>query len=299
MICFRRVYYLGFIMNRYVLSITFFVSFFSALYSMEPENFEFRLATSDDLNSLVCLMNEEGCQEEGIVIPPEKFRAVYFQNAIDNKELFVIAKDEEVIGYKKLFLMDEEAKRNSILEDEIRCKGAQSELLNKGTFFYDGVNEVQFVEFSEQQPSFKNQVYIYNGGDFTKKAFRRRGLNKALMLVALRAVKPKTEDYIAKHKCDAVSLVYGITGGNGAFSPGLSSDRTRPITRAFLPYAREIATGFDKESSQIFCVLHERYKAFKPSFDPEDNEFKPLSDEFSIPGAGVVLSFPIKHEDGK
>ena len=78
-------------MNRYVLSSTFFVFCFSALYAMESEKFEFRLATRGDLDSVVRLMDKEAYLEEGIVIPPKKFRAAYFAKAIDKQQLFVVS----------------------------------------------------------------------------------------------------------------------------------------------------------------------------------------------------------------
>ncbi len=285
-------------MNQYLL-ITLFLSLFSPLVAMENNEYEFRLATRNDLASLVHLVNEEACQEEGIVIPPKKFRNAYFQSAIDNQELFVISDGQQVVGYKKLFVMDDEFKKKAILEEELRCSGAHAKSTYRGSITYDDVtHDLQFVESSDAGSRPGACTYLYNGVDFTRKTLRGRGLNQALMRAAFDSVIAKTKEYVLEHSNDGVAMVYGITESNGAFDPGASCDRTCPITRLFVPFAQEIAEHVHPDESKSNKMLHERYVAFKPSFDPDEHEFKPLPDECSVEGRGVVLSYLLHHKEG-
>ncbi|HRN77749.1 MAG TPA: GNAT family N-acetyltransferase [Candidatus Dependentiae bacterium] len=278
-------------MNKFLIIV--FTCFFSSLVAIADE-YNFRLATPTDLDSLVNLMNKEASTEEGIVIPPKKFRSAYFQSAIENNELFVVTQGEHIIGYKKLFVIDDQEKQLSILEDEIRCQGADSELIYNGVISYEN-NVINFFEHNDQQLKIDNAVYIYNGGDFTKKEYRGQGLNKLLMQKALDSIASKVIDYIQHNKSAYIALLYGITENNGSYTPGAMHDRTRPIVSQFVPFAQHVAACIGY-SSKINSVLHTRYRAFKPSFDQESTEFKPLSDEYAVPGAGVVLAFPLKKE---
>ncbi len=257
---------------------------------MNEASFNCSSAIDSDVPALVQLMNEEGCQEEGIVVPPKKFRESYFKGAIEDGHLYVIKDGSTIVGYKKLFLMDDQEKRNAILENEIRSQGAHAKPLMHGIVRVDGTT-VMFEDASTQSHGTK-PVYIYNGGDFTKKRYRGRGLNKQLMCAALNAIKEKTKEHLKATDSNAVNIVYGITESNGAFEQGSSSDRTNPIAKSFLPFAQSIATELKKEGSKN-TLYHERFKAYKPSFDPESKECVPLSDEFSVEGAGVVLSYPL------
>src|SRR3972149_9836688 len=186
--------YVGFIMNNSrVISILLFI--FSFVSAMGPEGFEFRRATCDDLNSLVCLMNEEAYQEEGIVVPPQKFRESYLRSAIDNGELFVISDGTKIVGYKKLFLMSDAVKRDSVLEEELRCIGSHAERLYRGVVSYEAP-DIQFEKSEQSIPLPGNAAYIYTGVDFTEKSFRGRGLNNLLMRAALNAIQPNIIEYV-------------------------------------------------------------------------------------------------------
>lgn len=279
-------------MNRYglIILLGFLCSFVKA---MDDCTFEFIQATSHDLSQLVELMNEEGYLEDNaIVVPPKRFREAYFKGAIERNELYVIKYGSKVVGYKKLFLMDDAARKRDILENEIRCMGERSESQMKGAISVCN-SIVSFEPFLDDQLVFDRPVFIYNGGDFTKKAYRGQGLNKLLMQKALDSIKEKTKEMVYATDSEAITMVYGITGSNGAFAPGSASDRTRPIVKTFVPFARNIADELQKSKKDKDVVQHERFKAFKPSFDPDAQEFKPLADEFSVPGAGVVLSYSL------
>ncbi len=277
-------------MNRYGLLIL--LGFFCSIIVAMEDSFEYSRASLQDVPALVELMNEEGHQEEGIVVPSKSFRAAYFQGAVENDELYVVKHGSKVVGYKKLFLMDNKSKKQDILEHEIRCLGQSSESLMKGTIQVCDEGVI-FQASADNQAQGGRPVYMYTGGDFTKKKYRGRGLNKLLMQAALDAVRSKTKEAIETDNSDTLNIVYGITESNGAFNPGSICDRTLSIVKSFVPFAQSISNTNKNE------VYHERFKAFKPSFAEDADEFKPLSDEFSVPGAGVVLTYLFKKTENK
>ena len=292
-------------MNK-ILSVILCASLFSALSAMEDSNYEFRLASEHDVEGLVSLMNNEACEEHGLVTPPKGFREAYFSAAIKNNELFVIAQGakedtkEVIVGYKKLSFLDDDCKREKILKEEIRCLGSES--VYSGIITLANNKELQFKE-SKQEPVSEKTTYIYTGADFTSKKHRGKGLNSRLMKVALRYNKSGIVDDIHKKGNNGLAVVYGITEENGAFNLGGNNDRTCPIVKDFIPFAQEVELDLGCKESDVrsknVVVSHERYRAFKPSFAQNSDTFEPLPDNFSVEGNGVRLLYPFKHKGNK
>lgn len=276
-------------MNQFIL-IVFLCSFFAISQGTDQSSFVYAQATHSDVPALVQLMNEQGIHEEGIVVPPVKFRKAYFQSAIEAGHLYVVKDGSAVVAYKKLLLLDDPKQRDSILEDEIRCEGKHVKSIMQGIIRVDGTG-VAFEDGSLPQNTGRT-TYVYTGGDFTSKKYRGRGVNKALMNMALSAIKVRTREHVIKNKSDGLSMVFGITGPNGASEPGSKHDRTCPIAKSFLLFAQGIAKELDKDDTRT-VLDHRRSRAYKPSFDPTSDSFEPLADEYAVSGAGVVLTYPI------
>jgi hypothetical protein len=289
---------LGFIiMNKIKAMILTVFFYFSSVFS-----YQFRLATMADLPGLVQLMNDEVCLEAGVIVPPKMFRDAYFKIAIQAQQLFVITVDttaqkDKVIGYKKLFLMDNVQECNDILKDEIRSRGPL-DAFYKGCITLTHDQSARFTEsFFDEYSIEPHTTYIYNGGDFTKKSFRRKGLNHNLMMEALKSIASKVVDHINREKTTHLGMVFGITEDNGAFHAGCKNDRTVPIAKAFITYAmKAIVPKVNGGSIMSNGVSHERYYSYKPTFDENGTEFKPLNDEYSVDGNGVVLRYDLNRQ---
>ena len=278
---------IGFFMNK-IVSIFLSVSLFSGVFAMQDDTYDFRLATQDDISSVVKVINTEAYMEKNIVTPPKKFMPNYIEQLVQKGRLFIVADSKEVVAYKKLFVMDDPAERGGVLNDEIRCNSIPT---YSGTILYEN-DALKFQEGTNNAcPS--AITYIYNGGDYTKKENRGKGLNTKLMHYALKVIKNKTIENINTEKSKELALVYGITAANGAFNLGdPEKDRTYSIAKAFIPFAQGVSEEF-ADSKGAPHVTHQRYEAYMPSFAADSDTFKPLDDEYSLEGKGVVLQYPL------
>jgi GNAT superfamily N-acetyltransferase len=141
-----------------------------ALFNLTHTEIEYRKANIDDVPGLLDLINNYAIKDnDKIVILPEKFRANYIKELIEEEKIFVAMQTStssfpektEIIGYKKLFLFTDKDELDSTLINELHCK----ELLDV------------------------NGAFIYDGSDFTHPDYRGRGINSNLTLFALDSIK--------------------------------------------------------------------------------------------------------------
>lgn len=272
-------------MKRLLLLITLINS---SAYSM----YNYRTAKEKDVPGLLKLMNEQAINDRTkIVILPERFRQAALEKAIEMGRLFVATQpDDTVVGYKKLFLLDDEDEKQGILSDEIRCIGSQAECTYAG---YADASGALIPDRSDTtvDPSMYSTC-IYNGGDFTAPAHRAQGINSQLTDTALTLIAPYVRAYARKQTSKVISMVFGLTQANAGDQPGQSGDRTPSIARSFARFIGKV----DQPTKPI-SFAHSRYTAFMPTFDSKAEECRPLPDDQSITGYGCVLSYQPRSED--
>ena len=246
----------------------------------------YRLALQEDKSQLLELINTQAVYDsDKIVILPKKFRSIALEAGIQKKRYFVAENNGKIIGYKKLFVMTDEEEKSDVLANEIRCVN------NDHNRTFAGLIDAQGV-FNDLEAGQSHNCYnlcIYNGADFTMQDYRGKGVNKQLTNFALLSLVDQAKQLIHEKKSHAITMLYGITQANAGEFPGAASDRTSSIVQSFKLFLQKLENRQDP-----ITLHHHRYRAFKPTFDPESQECKPLSDEHSVAGYGCVLMYQLR-----
>ncbi|OGB84520.1 hypothetical protein A3F66_06825 [candidate division TM6 bacterium RIFCSPHIGHO2_12_FULL_32_22] len=238
----------------------------------------YRKATLDDLSKLLELIERHAIKDsKKIVILPKRFRRDVLIKNIESGSIFVAEDSDEIIAYKKLFLIKENQK-DEILKNELR--------IGRGEKLFGGsiTDKLEFVISDELEIA--PGLSIYTGGDFTRDDKRGLGISTKLTDFALNFVSELVRAEIEHHS--SLSLVYGLTDSNAGEFPGHHLDRSTSILKSFRKFLESVT------NSDIAKILHFRYRAFMPCFDSESTELKPLPDDQSIPGVGCVLTYILK-----
>lgn len=269
-----------------------FLLTFVGQYYANAADVTYNRAVDTDTQALVDLINTEAYKAENqIVVLPGKYREASIQSGIEKQRLFVAQDKDQLVGFKKLFLVKEQQECNDILRDEIRCIDglllAQAEIDLENNF-----SPKQIDNETMQDVYNSPTTYIYNGADFTSPKYRGKGINSQLTKFALAAV---TDDIIAhaqQHESKYIAMLFGLTDDNAVDPNNLIAGRSKGIVALFKTFAQQVTqkAGYEKPSK----MLASRYLAYKPSFDPQSDECRPLPDEQSIKGCGCVLAFKLR-----
>jgi hypothetical protein len=218
------------------------------------------------------------------------------EQSIAEKKLYcALNQAEEVVGFKKLFILNDEQEYTDIARDEIRCIGNNPCIK---TQFFNGNNIGKSVQLQLfPQFSFKKSIIIYFGSDYTVPFYRNNGINSQLVQHAFNTIKKDAVDIIKKKNLDNIVLLYGLTKINAGENGGI--DRTPSIVRALKKFSEQIIHECFSIITKNSLVFHRQYEAFMPTFDPESTECVPLPDDKSIAGYGNVLIFPLVNTDAK
>lgn len=233
-------------------------------------NYSYRRAVHSDLDGILQLMKEaQKDDSDKIVLVPERFRRGILDDSISKGRIFVACNPQNVVvGYKKLFIMDDANERSDIINNELR--------MSSKPVYSCIIEDKSFCESqSEERPFCENGLCIYTGSDYTSKLHRGNGVNSGMTEYALKNVVKKVDH-------ESINLFYGLASSNAGQMPGAKGDRTLGIYSVFCSFLRL----FDVSSKE---VLHQRYRAYMPQFDPSSEELKPLPDEHSVAGFGCVL----------
>lgn len=243
----------------------------------------FRSAEKKDIPALLTLIQTKAVQDKDkIVILPEQFRENALNKDIDRKRLFVSEHNHEIIGYKKLFLIEDPEEKSNIMFGELKM-GEHAVYI--GTIDKHG----NFLKTDATFPIDTYDLCIYNGADFTAQEYRGKGINSGLTAFALHTLEDKVSMYIENKKPRSINMLYGITQDNAGEKPGIHPDRTIGINKLFRAFVGSVIKAHPEKP-----LIHMRHKAAKPSFDLEDlsaEELQPLPDKDSIPGFGCLLSY--------
>ncbi len=243
----------------------------------------YRQAINADVSSLVELINTQACKDaDKIVVVPKKFRSAYVEGGIKDKRVFVADQGGTIIGYKKLFCIDDTKERDDILHNELRLKTAAASCATMSL----PQRQVTRIQIPQQLPA--TTTYLYTGADFTHPAYRNHDVNRALTTCALTTAKAAVINHMKTQHSSHLALVYGLTEGNAGNKDDLLGGRSQSLANQFIPFAQAIAKDLKRQEPKT--LLLSRHTAFKPSFDPDDTECKPLPDNKAIPGYGCVIS---------
>ncbi len=257
---------------------------FSALKGSEQLTVICEKAQSTDAACLDSLMLTEGINDKDkIVILPNKFRKKSIQSAIEQDRIFVARCNQEIVGYKKLYLLSNAEECADLLRDEIRC--VNGSLIDYSLHVRNGVNQYARCNLAETSiPTYTDTaLYIYDGADFTKATFRGKGINQDLTNKAFSMVQECTQRHIEETQASRLILVYGLTHLNDYNDRGEGKSRTPSIVSSFASFISTLTGTYPDE------IRHYRYKAFMPTFDLEAQECIPNSDSEAVPGYGNVL----------
>ncbi len=244
-------------------------------------------ATKDHTTSIVNLINDHAAKDnDKIVILPKKFRQFAIEENILHKKLYcATTQNNEVIAFKKLYIIDDQKEFENIIYNEIRCSGDKSEFVKSVAFTPNNTPEKLLFDINIPF-SLENGVIIYNGNDYTKESHRGQRINSLLMNYALDSKVNDVKQIIIDHKkLNYIVLMYGLTQFNAGQNGGIN--RTPSIVNAFRKFVNKVSPD------NINNIIHKSYHSFMPTFDPEDEECKPLPDKHSIPGYGNILIFPL------
>lgn len=265
----------GFFMNTILLML------FLTIQCPLVATYNYRFACKEDLSELLRLQKRAEADAQKLVLLPEKYRPDALMSAINKKMLFVVEHGEALVGFKKLYLVNDSEKQ-SLLHDEIRCVGEQARCV------FNGAIDMQGAFFETVDPivfDMHRTPIIYNGADYTEPEHRGHGVNQILTNSALSLIASQVAAAMQKNKADEVTMVYGLTESN-AGEVGSRLDRTRGICKSFRQFMVSHAQARASDP-----VLYARYRAFKPTItEGSDGNLQVSSDADSVPGFGCVLS---------
>jgi GNAT superfamily N-acetyltransferase len=277
------------------------VVFNTCLFGCQQPEIEYRKAHSYDAHSIIDLINKHGVNDnDKIVILPELFRLKAIESAIEKGRIFVAcnAQNNTIVGYKKLFLLSDTSECVDTLFQEIRCAGQESEPIDTAYFTSTDNYSTRQRMYASSDTYAMSDTYIYNGADFTHPDFRGKGINTHLTDTALTLTKEATLEHIRTHQAKHLIMLYGLTRANDYDNDNNGKSRTPSIVRSFASFIHTSIQHTENSTPTLdTSIRHNRYKAFMPTFNPDATECKPLSDEYSVPGYGNVLSYSLEHDE--
>jgi hypothetical protein len=248
-------------------------------------------ADLSDHEIILKLINEQAIADaDKLVILPKPFRSNALTSAINAGRIFVATKNGEVVSYKKMFVIDDEQECNETLHDELRIIGTKPVIA--GRFDAEG----KFIkEHNEFEVPVDNTLFIYNGAEFTHPEHRGKGFNKQLTTAAVTTLMSTIRAELAQNNnCQNIAIVYGMVKANAGAVPGDANDHR---TRVSLAGLRHVMRELNCTAN---AIQHARFIAYKPSFDLDGTECKPLPDDQAVAGYGnIVLASLACTSEGK
>lgn len=251
------------------------------------ETIIYHQATPDHISSIVKLTNDHAAKDnDKIAILPLKFRQRSIEESILQKKLYcATTRNNEVIAFKKLFIINDQREYENLLT---QCIGEKPTFYQAASF--NSQNKKDKLYFNIDIPwSFNNSIVIYNGSDYTHPTHRGKGFNSLLTTYAFSSIM-ENENFqkIISNKCILyVVLLYGLTPFNAGEMNGI--DRTPSIVRSLREFINILCinhTTINKANN----IIHKSYISSMPLYEAESSERIPHK---LIPKYGNVLIFPL------
>jgi len=270
------------------------VLFFSSLVLMNTlllaseglPNIVYRKAIEQDASKIFFLIEQRLPEDEKkTYIIPEKFRLNDIKASIKDEHIFVAynTKDDTILGYKKLFLIEDEITNNTVLEELGYCP---SNYIDTACFINTDKYTARTLLESNHQVFNKKSTHIYLDKDFTHPDYRGKGINQQLAIVGFNCIKNKVIEHINKYQSEKLIFSYGLSGPNKSRTPG--------IARSFAVFVALIKEIINKKASTDIAIYHNSYITYMPLYDKKSTENKPLPQDQWIPSSGNFLSVSLK-----
>lgn len=262
-------------------------------FTVVPNEYQYRQAKAEDVSAILQLVDTSNTEDDlNIVKLPIKFRQLALHANITHNRTFIATNASNVVGIKKLFLFDKHSDEfNELLQDELRMIGQKSHVTFNGHLTSQN-SKITIAECADNviiKHNYNNGLYIYNGADFTHQAHRGNGINSQLTNYALMHNQEAIQNALSNKPYDFIAMVYGLSKYNAGSQPGASGDRTPSIAATFIGFLQKTFGTIDMNR-----MIHARYAAVKPTFDPNAQICAPLPDEQGVPGYGCVLLYSLK-----
>jgi hypothetical protein len=279
--------------------VNFLVGIFAVLsvvYLRACDTVEYRKAKPEDAAGIVELINTHGVHDNTkIVIVPELFRLAAVQASIAAGKYYVAydkAKNK-IVGFKKLYLLDNPDEMHNVANQELRYEGQHAELVDGALFEYQHdpeiINGTKRMSGDGLPTIDKDQTLcLYTGGDFTTPELGYRGTRINTKLTQEAYKDPALQGLIKKRldKTATIACVYGLTHLNDYADDGSGASRTPGIARLFAQFVCALVN-----TQKLIHIYHKRFRSFMPTFDPKAIECKPLADEHAVAGYGNMLYY--------
>lgn len=221
---------------------------------------EFRQATCGDIDE-ICGLYEKFTNDDyqKLVVFPPQIRREKIAETITHNKLFVAYDDNNIVGFVKLFPIENVHENQNILSEELSLN--QIPLFNGSGILTEKVigEYSQQLEFSEPHISEAERssliagaadcLYIYYGGAYTIPEYRNSCINSQLIHFALANIVQS--QYLQK-RFSHIAMIYGQVEAN---------QHKQGMIRIF---AHEIMQFYSLENVQIFYLV---CIARKPNFD--------------------------------
>jgi hypothetical protein len=239
----------------------------------------YRQATAADTSALVRLLGDyEDEIRRKLLLPPRLYREQFIIEKIRLGRLWLAEKAPqcdpnsapisqprpEIVGFKSLYVMASEQERAATLRKELKIQQAP---VVYHAFRRAGNGEWRTGSHDVQLTLPTDSVYVYSGSDFTIPSERRKGINKNLLLFALR------ELMAAIPSSTSLAFVCGVTPQNQWHSKATFDNILQGLTLAARP------------PSAVSQVV---YKTNFYVFDPDSSTFD-FESAVPEPGLGCLM----------
>lgn len=262
-------------------------------------NIVYRKAIEQDALKILSLIDQHLPEDEKkIYILPEKFRLDDIEFSIKKGDLFVACneKDDTILGYKRIFLIEDEKTHNAILEEM-----GYSPDNHIDTAYFTNADKftTRTMTASNSQVFDKKSTHIYLDMDLTHPDYRGRGINHQLAIVGFCSIQNKVIEHINKNQSERLIFSYGLSGLNDYNldindKKDIYKSRTPGIARSFAAFVATIKEIINKEDSTDITIDHNRYKTGLPLYDKKSTKKEPLPQEKWVPSSGNFFSVFLK-----
>ncbi len=237
------------------------------------------------------MLKDASSDSDKILILPEACRKAFVEGMIKHSYLFVAMDGNKVIATKKLFIAKGEDKKD-ILENLIRAEGSkvgQGEPSFRGKINNDG----RLTSYANATAVPAMGIAIYDGFEYTRDAYRGKGINKKLTEFAYSTIAKSVSDELNKSPIKRLTLLYALMYPNAGQRPDMKPDRTPGLATTFRAFIQKHIAG---QTGPIVLELS-RYKSYLPTYKPDSKDCNSEDlrpDVESAPIYGYIMTYELK-----
>lgn len=225
---------------------------------------QYRVATVDDVTELCNLYDTfTHDDEQRLLVFPKQVRGVILEKTVGKERIFVATDQGNIVGFVKLFLIDDQKELAEIFSQELRL--GQGDPLIDCSYHISQGHALDFGSPLVACDSFLVQdeypllcatnnscIYIYYGGAYTCPSHRGQGINTDLIRIALGQLAADCKKIIEYNPTDAkyIALAYGQVEAN---------THQKGMIRIFADFVQKVTNICSDE-----YVQHIAYRSYKP-----------------------------------